>query len=127
MASLRESLRYVAGLRAASASGQVAEAKGLLLSAVAWIMLLAASAPCLGRAQELHAQERDALHVEPGPTCMTAGSLAAQVGAWLGEARVEPELSVYVRAHPQVPEDVAFEVQKAGQAHRPATLLPGTA
>ena len=57
----------------------------------------------------------DAVHVEPGATCLSAESLVPQVEAWLGAATVDSELSVSVIGSAHDPRDLTMEIRRAGQ------------
>jgi hypothetical protein len=62
----------------------------------------------------------EALHVEPGVTCVTAATLADHVQAWLGSDQIDADLWVQVKGSEDDPRVVSFTMGRGGQvlAHR---------
>lgn len=69
----------------------------------------------------------DAIHVQPGATCLDVAGLAGEVGTWLASDRVEDDVSVRVEGSPDDERVAWFEVDRGAQVLARRRFDPGPA
>jgi hypothetical protein len=84
-----------------------------------------ALAPADARAERELRPLAEALHVEPGATCVTADALADHVRAWLGSDQVDADVWVRVEGSADDPRVVSFTMGRGGRVLARRRFEPG--
>jgi hypothetical protein len=80
---------------------------------------------CGARADEAEHALHDAIHVEPGATCLDAATLIEQVRSWVGADSVDDRVVIEVRGSADQPRVAGFRMVRDGHAVAVRTFDPG--